>query len=455
MTRNRNIDLTEGSITGSMLLFALPMVLGNLLQQCYNLADTFIVGRCLGPEALAAVGSSYSLMTFLLSLVIGLCMGSSTLFSMRFGNGDMEGLKKSAFTSFVLIGAVTVLVTAAISVFIDPVIRMLNVPREVYGEMKEYLVIICAGIPFTFLYNFYAYLLRSIGDSVSPLWFLGVSVVLNIGLDLAFIPGLGMGTDGAALATVISQAASAAALIWWTKKKYPWLRIRKDEMHTDMQQVREISVYSVLTCLQQSVMNFGILMVQGLVNSFGTAVMAAFATAVKIDAFAYMPLQEFGNAFSTFIAQNYGAGRQERIRRGIRSAAIAVTVFSIAISAATVLLAPYLMGIFVGKEEEEVIRTGTVYLRVEGSFYLGIGFLFMLYGLFRATGRPAFSLVLTVISLGLRVLISYIAAPSYGVEWIWWAIPAGWLAADITGFLRYRMRRPGHDGGTGAGIERG
>lgn len=432
------MDLTKGSITGSMLLFALPMILGNLLQQCYNLADTFIVGRCLGPEALAAVGSSYSLMTFLLSLVIGLCMGSSTLFSIRFGQGDMRGLKKSIFTSFLLIGLMTVAVTAGTFIFIDPIIRLLNVPAEVYGDMRAYLVIICAGIPFTFLYNFYAFLLRSIGDSVSPLWFLGVSVVLNIALDLWFILGLGMGTDGAALATVISQACSAIGLIWWTGHKYRWLRISREDMQTDRGEIKAISVYSLLTCMQQSVMNFGILMVQGLVNSFGTAVMAAFATAVKIDAFAYMPLQEFGNAFSTFIAQNFGAGERERIRRGIRSAVLAVTGFSVVISVATVLLAPVLMGIFVGWDQSEVISVGTEYLRIEGSFYIGIGYLFMLYGLFRATGRPGFSLVLTIVSLGLRVLIAYMLAPAHGVEWIWWAIPIGWVVADLAGFLRYR-----------------
>ena len=434
---SRNMDLTKGSITGSMLLFALPMIAGNLLQQCYNLADTFIVGRCLGPEALAAVGSSYSLMTFLLSLVIGLCMGSSTLFSMRFGNGDIPGLKKAVFTSFLLIGVITIAVTAVTFAFIDPIIGLLQVPAEVHDDMRDYLVIICAGIPFTFLYNFYAFLLRSVGDSVSPLWFLGVSVVLNIGLDLALILGAGAGTAGAALATVISQAFSATGLIWWTRRKYSWLHTSRKDMKTDRAEIKAISSYSLLTCMQQSVMNFGILMVQGLVNSFGTVVMAAFATAVKIDAFAYMPLQEFGNAFSTFIAQNFGAGKQERIRKGIRSAALAVTGFSVLISVATVILAPMLMGIFVGADQTEVISVGTKYLRIEGSFYIGIGYLFMLYGLFRATGRPGFSLVLTVISLGLRVLVSYALAPSCGVEWIWWAIPIGWAAADAAGFLRY------------------
>lgn len=434
-----NMDLTKGSITGSMLLFAFPMILGNLLQQFYNLADTFIVGRFLGPEALAAVGSSFTLMTFLLSLIIGLCMGSGTLFAIRYGSSDINSLKKGIFTSFLLTGGVTAAVTIATAALTDPIIRLMNVPQEVYTPMKEYLVIICAGIPFSFLYNFYAFLLRSVGDSKSPLWFLGISVMLNIILDIILIMYAGMGTDGAALATVISQAVSALALMYWSRKKYHWLKIGKEHMKTDRAEFRTVAVYSFLTCMQQSVMNFGILMVQGLVNSFGTAVMAAFATAVKIDAFAYMPLQEFGNAFSTFIAQNFGAGRQERIRRGIRSAVITISCFSLLISAAVFMLAPQMMSLFVGGAEAEVIATGTEYLRIEGAFYIGIGFLFMLYGLFRATGRPGFSLVLTIISLGLRVLLAYILAPGFGVQWIWWAIPIGWAAADIAGLIRYKV----------------
>lgn len=434
--KGRSNDLTQGGITGPMLMFALPLAAGNLLQQFYNIADTVIVGRFVGPDALAAVGSSYSLTTFLLSIIIGLCMGSGVLFSMRFGSGDRSGLRKSIFTSFVLIGGITVLVTAGIFAFMSPVIRLMNVPEEVFPQMRLYLMIVCAGIPMIFLYNFFAFLLRSVGNSLTPLWFLGISVVMNIVLDLLFIPVLGMGTAGAALATVISQGFSAVTLAWYTLKKYPGLVVRKEEMRIERKELALISNYSFLTCLQQSVMNFGILMVQGLVNTFGTAVMAAFATAVKIDAFAYMPVQDFGNAFSTFIAQNYGAGRQDRIRKGVRSAFLCSTVFALLVSVLIFVSAPLLMRLFVGNEPE-VIGVGTRYLRIEGSFYIGIGWLFLFYGLFRAVGRPAFSLVLTVISLGLRVAVAYAFAPQFGLDCIWWAIPVGWFAADAAGLWRY------------------
>ena len=294
-------------------------------------------------------------------------------------------------------------------------------------------------IPFTFLYNFYAALLRAVGDSVTPLWFLGVSVVLNIGLDLFFILGTGMGVDGAALATVIAQAVSAIGLMIYVLHRRPELRVCREDMRLDRISVRDIASFSSLTCIQQSVMNFGILMVQGLVNSFGTAVMAAFAAAVKIDSFAYMPVQEFGNAFSTFVAQNYGAGKRERIRRGVRSAFVTAVLFSLAVSVAVFVLARPLMLIFVRGEETEIISIGVQYLRVEGVFYFGIGILFLLYGYFRAIRKPGMSVVLTVLSLGTRVALAYIlaAVPAVGVVGIWWSIPIGWAVADAVGIICY------------------
>lgn len=433
------VSLTDGGITGPMLAFALPMIAGNLLQQCYNLADTFIVGRFLGTAALAAVGSSYTLMTFLLSLIIGLCMGSGTLFSIRYGSGDMEGMGRCISSAFVMAGAVTLALTAAVFAAMDPIIRMMNVPEDVYTGMRDYLIVVSCGIPLVFVYNFCAFLLRSVGDSVSPLCFLGLSVALNILLDFVLIAGFGAGISGAAWATVISQAAAAAGILVWTGSRYKWLGTYLRHPEIDRRSLETVSAYSLLTCLQQSVMNFGILMVQGLVNTFGTAVMAAFATAVKIDAFAYMPLQEFGNAFSTFTAQNYGAGKHGRVRRGAAAALLSAVLFSILISSAIFASAPYLMEFFVGAGEPEVIGIGAGYLRIEGAFYVGIGFLFLLYGYFRAVGKPGFSLVLTVISLGIRVALSYILAPRFGFLWIWWSIPIGWLVADAAGFLRYAM----------------
>ena len=206
------------------------------------------------------------------------------------------------------------------------------------------------------------------------------------------------------------------------------------------ERIREILSFSMLTCIQQSVMNLGILMVQGLVNSFGTVIMAAFAAAVKIDAFAYMPVQEFGNAFSTFIAQNFGAKRYDRIRRGVRSAFLTAVIFSLIVSMLVFVFAEPLMLVFVRPEEVEILATGVEYLRIEGTFYCGIGILFLLYGYYRAIRMPGMSVVLTVISLGTRVVLSYVLAsiPSIGVEGIWWSIPIGWLLADAVGMLYYK-----------------
>ena len=435
----RTGDLTVGGITSTLLRFTLPMMLGSLMQQCYNIADTMIVGRCIGSDALAAVGSSYSLMVFLTSVLLGLAMGSGTVFSQQFGAGNMTGLRRSIYVSLVLIGFVTAALTVAAFVFIDPILKLLQVPADIYVMQRLYLLVIFAGIPFTFLYNFYAALLRAVGDSVTPLWFLGMSVVLNIGLDLFFILGTGMGVDGAALATVMAQAVSAIGLMIYVLHRRPELRVCREDMRLDRTSVREIASFSSLTCIQQSVMNFGILMVQGLVNSFGTAVMAAFAAAVKVDSFAYMPVQEFGNAFSTFVAQNYGAGKRERIRRGVRSAFVTAVLFSLAVSVAVFVLARPLMLIFVRGEETEIISIGVQYLRVEGVFYFGIGILFLLYGYFRAIRKPGMSVVLTVLSLGTRVALAYIlaAVPAVGVVGIWWSIPIGWAVADAVGIICY------------------
>lgn len=351
-------ELTQGPVMKTMLLFAIPMILGDLLQQCYNIADTLIVGKFLGVEALAAVGSAFSLMTFVTSILLGLAMGSGTVFSIRFGQGDKDGLKEAVLASFTLLAVITVILNLLIFLGLDWIILFLRTPESLKGLMKEYLSVIFAGMAAIFLYNF----------------------------------------------------------------------------------------FSSLTCLQQSVMNFGILTVQGLVNSFGTTVMAAFAAAVKIDAFAYLPVQDFGNAFSIFVAQNFGAGQEERIRKGIRGAVMASLSFGAAVSLAVFVFAEPLMTLFIDAGESGVIREGVRYLRIEGSFYFMIGVLFLLYGLYRAIGKPGMSVVLTVISLGTRVGLAYglSAVPAVGVVGIWWAVPIGWLLADCLGAGYYFFRiRPG------------
>lgn len=439
----RKGDLTQGGITTTLLQFTLPMLAGSLLQQCYNIADTLIVGQCIGANALAAVGSAYTLMVFLISILLGLSMGSGTVFSLQYGAGDLSALRRSIYVSLLLIGTVTILLNVAVFLWLDPILRWLQVPYDIYPLMRNYLWIIFWGIVFTFLYNFYAALLRAVGDSVTPLWFLAVSVVLNIGLDLFLILVLDQGIEGTAVATVIAQGTAASGILLYTYKIRPELRLHREDMRFDRSSLREITSFSTLTCVQQSVMNFGILMVQGLVNSFGTVVMAAFAAAVKIDSFAYMPVQEFGNAFSTFIAQNFGARKGDRIRRGVRSAFLITIVFSLIISLLVFFFAKPLMLIFVRPDEAEILLIGTEYLRIEGAFYLGIGILFLLYGYYRAIRMPGMSVVLTILSLGTRVVLSYWLAsiPSIGVTGIWWSIPIGWFLADLAGITYYRYRK--------------
>ena len=433
-------DLTQGSIPKGLLWFALPLICGNLFQQLYNLTDTWIVGRFIGEGALGAVGSSYTLLTFLTSILLGLCMGSAAYFSIQFGRGDMARLRQGIFQAFVLIGGLTLVLNMAVYLLLGGFLWLLRIPAEVAGLTRTYLLWIFGGIAATFLYNFFANLLRAVGDSATPLAFLGVSVGLNIGLDVLFVVPLHLGVMGAALATVIAQYASGLGLMAWAWKKYPALRVRREDMVWERRSLSNVFSLSFFTCLQQSVMNFGILLVQGLVNSFGTAVMAAFAVAVKIDTLAYMPGQDFGNAFSTFVAQNYGAGKRDRIRAGVKWAAACVVLFCLAVGGAVCLLAPRLLAFFAGAEAAEVIAIGTGYLRIEGSCYLGIGVLFLLYGYFRAVNRPAVSLVLTVCSLGTRVALAYAlsALPALGVTGIWLSIPIGWFFADTVGIVLWR-----------------
>lgn len=436
-------ELTRGPVMKTMLGFAVPMILGNLLQQCYNIADTLIVGRFLGPDALAAVGSSFTLMTFLTSILLGLSMGSGALFSIRFGQRDERGLKEGICASFVLIATITCLLNILVFVGIDEILLFLQVPGQVQALMREYLWVIFAGLPATFLYNYFASLLRAVGNSVVPLVFLALSAALNIGLDLWFVLGLERGVAGAAEATVIAQYLSGIGIGLYTWIKCPRLRVKRAHCKIRWVCMKEIFHFSILTCVQQSVMNLGILMVQGLVNSFGPTVMAAFAAAVKIDAFAYMLVQDFGNAFSTFIAQNYGAREKRRIQAGLKGAVFTVLGFCVMVSIAVWVFAEPLMMIFVGGEQSAIIAQGVEYLQIEGAFYCGIGFLFLLYGLYRAVGRPGMSVVLTVVSLGSRVALAYVlsAIPIFGVAGIWWSVPIGWALADGIGFLYYKCTR--------------
>lgn len=429
--------LTKGNETKALLLFSIPMILGNMLQQLYNVVDTLIVGRTLGPNALAAVGASYALMVLLTSIILGLCMGSGVVFAQLFGAGRIEELKISIVNAFVLICVLTLIIDLVAFLLLDQLVVWLNVPVEAMSYMIDYLRIIFLGMGFVFIYNFFAAVLRSIGNTMVPLLFLGISAIINVVLDIVLIVNFGMGIEGAAVATVVAQGVSAVLIAIYFFKKAESICPRRNHMRYDKKLLGLVINNSILTSIQQSIMNFGILMIQGLVNSFGVTVTAAFAIVVKIDAFAYMPAQDFGNAFATFVAQNAGAKEHKRIYKGTLAAAKLSIAFCAIVSLLVCYFAKPLMLLFVEPKEMEIIRLGMQYLHIEGACYIGIGILFLLYGFYRGLGKSQMSIILTVFSLGTRVILAYLLAPipEIGLLGIWWAIPIGWVIADIIGIL--------------------
>ena len=408
--------MTEGNIATALLKFSIPMILGNLLQQLYNVVDTFIVGHYIGTDALAAVGSSFTLMTFLTSMILGLCMGSGVLFSMFYGAKEHDKMKVSFFVSFVGIAIFSIILQIICLLLINQILVFMNIPGDIYN-------------------NYFASLLRALGNSKTPLVFLAIAAIINIVLDIFFITSLNLNVAGAALATTIAQAFSGIGIMIYCVIVKKELLPEKKHRHFDRAIFKKIKDYSLLTCVQQSVMNFGILLIQGLVNSFGLVTMAAFVAAVKIDSFAYMPVQDFGNAFSTYIAQNKGANLEGRIKAGLKVAITISTIFCLIISAIVFIFADKLMLIFIEPSKVEIIRQGAQYLQIEGICYVGIGCLFLLYGYYRGVGKPGISVVLTIISLGTRVVLAYAFAPFFGTLAIWWAIPIGWFLADATGII--------------------
>lgn len=431
----RSIDLTQGSPARKMIAFTLPIFIGNLFQQIYSVSDMFVIGRFLGKEALAAVGACSTIVIFITSILIGLCMGSGVYFADLVGAKDYKKLSVSISTSFIFILAITAGIMLLTIIFIMPLMRWFNIPEAVMGLARRYLVIIVSGLPFMFLYNISTVVLRAFGDSKTPLIFLIVASTINVAFDFILVIVWPLGISGPALSTLAAQFFSGIPLTVYAAKKIKFLQLR---LFFEKSIFEQVARYSVLTSLQQSIMNFGILLVQGLVNSFGVITMAAFAIGVKIDTFAYMPVQDFGNAFSTYVAQNKGANKNERIRLGFKSAILCSTIFSIPLSALIYVFAPNLVAFF-SESDASVIMQGTEYLRIEGMFYVLIGYLFIHYGFYRGLGHFRTSIFLTIASLGTRVCLSYLFVWSgLAVTSIWWSIVVGWAIADFCGFYIYR-----------------
>lgn len=432
-------DMTQGNPTSTIIKFAFPMLVGNLFQQLYNIVDSVVVGRFIGKNALAAVGSSFMLMNFFSFVIIGLCLGTSVVYSYYFGEKNYEDLRKTIFISFLSIGILTFFLSIALFFSTEWMLSLINTPENIFNQAKIYLQTIFIGLIFVYLYNICAALLRAVGDSKTPLIFLALAATINIILDLVFVIGFKMGVFGVALATIIAQAISSVGCFVYGFKKVDFIRIGKEDMVFDPNIAKRVAKFGLLTSMQQSIMTFGMVCVQGIVNPFGADTIAAFTAASKIDSIAYLPLQDFGNAFATYVAQNKGARKNERIILGLKSVIKTIIIFSLILSLAIFLNADILMQIFVEAGEVNVISMGVEYLSIISVFYVLIGFLFMFYGFYRGMGELRTSLILTILSLGTRVVLAYFLSkiPQLGQRGIWWSVPIGWAIADSVGAITY------------------
>ncbi|MBU5438888.1 MATE family efflux transporter [Tissierella sp. MSJ-40] len=433
-------DMTKGNPSKTILKFTFPMLIGNLFQQLYNIVDSVVVGRFIGKDALAAVGSSFMLMNFFSFVIIGLCMGASVVYSYYFGEKNYSNLRRTIFFSFLSIGVFTVLLSIVLVLNTERMLLLINTPKSIFKDSQIYLQVIFAGLIFVYLYNVCSALLRSIGDSKTPLYFLILAATINIVLDLVFVIVYKMGVFGVALATIIAQAVSSILCLIYAFVKIPFIRLTREDMIFDREIAFTVGKFSFLTSIQQSIMTFGMVCVQGIVNTFGPDTIAAFTAAGKIDSIAYLPVQDFGNAFSTYVAQNKGAKKKDRILEGVKSASRTIIIFCIILSVLIFINSNNLMRIFVNADEINVIKLGVEYLSIISIFYILIGFLFMFYGFFRGIGELNVSLILTIISLGTRVLMAYILSsiPQIAQRGIWWSIPIGWGLADTIGFIIYK-----------------
>ena len=439
------MDLTRGGITRPMLLFAGPMIAGNLLQQCYNIADTLIVGRALGASALASVGFSFTLMTFLTSVLLGLCMGSGALWSMLYGAEREEELKRCLFASFVFIGAVAVLLNVGVLALLEPVMTLLRIPAGAWDETRAYLRVVLLGVCFTFLYNYFACLLRSVGNSVAPLAFLAVSTVLNIGLDLWFVLGLGWGVAGAAGATVLAQGCSALWVLKFLTGRRALLRLRWNTLRLQAARVRRILALGT----SGFVMSMTNSLVQVLCNAslqhYGGDLYVGVMTVINsIREVVSMPVQGITNGCQPVLGYNYGAGEYERVRRGIRFTTVLTVGYSVAAWVLVMAVPELLIRIF--NDEPELIAAGIPAFRLYFAAFFCMSFQFIGQSVFVGLGRSRSAVFFSLLRKAFIVAPLTLLLPGLGmgVDGVFAAEPVsnvlGGLACLLTMYITVYRR---------------
>lgn len=421
------MDMTEGKITGHLIQYSVPLILGNLFQLTYNAVDSIIAGRFIGREALAAEGMASPVMNIVILGISGICMGAGVLMSEFFGARQYEKLKREMATA-VLFGLYFSLVVIVAGILFTPaLLQALHVPDELMGMTTVYLRIIFLGAPFTYFYNALASALKSVGDSKTPLKFLMFSSILNGVLDLIFIGGLGFGIVCSAVTTVIAEAVSAGLSIWYVYRKIPMLQLRRDEFHMDRELLKTTLQFGSVTALQQSCQPIGKLLIQGAVNCLGVDTIAAFNAVTRVDDFAFTPEQSISHGITTFVAQNRGAEKPKRMNRGFYAGLVLEFCYWVCICGFVLLFRKPIVGMFVtGETAAAIVAIGSQYLGIMAFFYIFPAFTNGFQGFYRGMGMMKMTLLGTFIQTSLRVIFTWILAPRMGIYGVAFACAIGW-----------------------------
>ncbi len=435
---NRNItDMTVGNPVGHIIRFALPLLLGNLFQQLYNMVDSIVVGNYVGADALAAVGACGSMNFLFFSLSSGLAIGIGIIVAQFFGAGDEKNLRNTIANSIYVLAGAAVLVSLIGIIFTPAILRLLQTPDAIIGDSITYMRTTCAGIIFIATYNGVASLLRALGDSKTPLYFLILSSIINVGLDLTFVLVLNWSVLGVALATIIAQAVSAICCIIYAYNKIEYFRLTREQMRPNSQIIINSIKLGVPIALQNSMIAVSCMVLQGVVNTFGATIMASYTIIGRIEQIVQQPFSSLGTALTTYSGQNMGAGKTDRVKKGFRQATLMVLIFSLCMIPIAYIFGEQIIGIFV--KEPEVIEIGMQALRINSLCYFGLGMIYVPRAVLNGCGDTGFAMINGITEVACRVLYSQILTriPILGFWGIWLTTGATWVTTAVVCVIRY------------------
>lgn len=430
--------MTKGNPTKLIFYFAMPMLLGNLVQQLYIMIDAVIVGKFVSVNALAAVGSTGAINFFMISLIIGLMSGIAVVVAQYFGFQDYNKLKDVIATASIAVLVAGIVFTILGLLLAKPLLILLQTPENIMDDATIFLTTLFIGILPMSLYNGVSAILRALGNSITPLVFLIFSSLMNIVLDFVFVVWMNYGVQGAAWATVLSQVIAAILCLYYAYKHVPYMRIERQRFKIHKPLLKEMIRIGLPSGLQGAFISIGNMAIQSLINGFGATVVAAYTAASRIDSLTYQPGIAFGAASSTFAAQNVGAGRLDRVKKGFWSGIKVVTITSLIITIIVQLFAKQFLLLFVDGKEKEVIEIGMGYLLIVSLFYVVVGILFVVRETLRGTGDALVPLMMGIFELVSRLVIGFALSKIMGYEGLWWATPVAWVTATALGLWRYK-----------------